>query len=372
MTTPFVPPDFLQNQDEEAIYQRMKSNAPADIDTSEGSFFYDATRPTAIEKAEMIEFKLYETIKIMFPMWAYGEWLDYHANTRGIYRKSATKAVAILQIAGTAGTDIPAGSVFSTQGSESAPAIFFQSKQNTVIGAEGTVEVEIEAVEAGTSGNVGAGTITLLSSPIQGVTSITNTIPASGGTEEEDDENLRQRILEYDAAQGASFVGSIADYERWAKEVDGVGSVIVVAPAVDDGIITLVITDAAGNPATQDLCDAVYNHIMQPDNPISRLAPINAFIDVIPPEPVAMDISADIELESGADIATITNSFTNSITTYFHEAIAEGEVRYVKVGAILAQTQGVADYSNLLVNNGTVNIPITITQTPVIGSVVLS
>ena len=40
MPIPFTPPDFLQNQDEEKIYQRMKSNVPADLDTSEGSFFW--------------------------------------------------------------------------------------------------------------------------------------------------------------------------------------------------------------------------------------------------------------------------------------------------------------------------------------------
>ncbi|WP_213997068.1 baseplate J/gp47 family protein [Tepidanaerobacter syntrophicus] len=366
----FIPPDFL-DEDEKTIHKRMLESAPADIDTSEGSFFWDATRPTAIEKAEMIQFKLYETLKIMFPLWAYGRWLDYHAQTRGIYRKAATKAIGTLLITGNPGTNIPINFIFSTQGSESAPAVLFKSKSSVVIGGDGTATVEIEAIEPGIAGNVNANTITFLSSPIQGVSSITNPNSTSGGTDEEDDESLRQRILEYDAAQGASFVGSIADYERWTKEVDGVGSVIVVTPEVDDGIITLVVTDSAGNPATLDLCEDIYNHIMRPDNPMQRLAPINALIEVTPPEPVVIDISANIEIESGADIETITNSFKNTLTAYFHEAITQGEVRYIRVGAILAQTQGVADYLNLLVNNGTTNIAISLTQTPVLGSVVL-
>ncbi len=367
----FVPPEFL-NEDEEAIHNRMLESAPSDIDTSEGSFFWDATRPTAVEKAEIIQFKLYEILKIMFPLWSYGQWLDYHAQARGMYRRAATKATGTLLITGTSGTDIPAGFIFSTQGSENAPAIFFKSKQSSTIGSEGTVEVEIEAVEAGISGNVSANTITFLSSPIQGVASVTNPLPTSGGTNEEDDESLRQRILECDAAQGASFVGSIADYERWTKEVDGVGSVIVVPPIIDDGIITLVVTDSAGNPATLDLCEDVYNHIMKPDNPPQRLAPINALIEVVPPEPITIDISADVELESGADIATVKNSFENALIPYFHDSIAQGEVRYVMIGAILAQTEGVKDYSSLLVNGGTANIAILLKQTPVLGSVVLT
>ena len=79
----FVPPSFLNGQDAETIHKRMMENLPPDIDDMENGFPWDFTKPTALEKAEMLEFHLVETLKIMFPMWAYDEWLDYHAKGRG-------------------------------------------------------------------------------------------------------------------------------------------------------------------------------------------------------------------------------------------------------------------------------------------------
>lgn len=76
----FVPPSWLNDQDAETIHKRMMEALPADIDDTEGGFPWDMTMPTALEKAEMLEFHLVETLKLMQPMWAYGEWLDYHAS----------------------------------------------------------------------------------------------------------------------------------------------------------------------------------------------------------------------------------------------------------------------------------------------------
>ena len=65
--------------------------------------------------------------------------------------------------------------------------------------------------------------------PIAGVTLVNNADKITGGAEEEDDESLRLRIAEYDETSGESFVGCDADYIRWAKEVSGVGTVLVDA-----------------------------------------------------------------------------------------------------------------------------------------------
>jgi hypothetical protein len=49
------------------------------------------------------------------------------------------------------------------------------------------------AVEAGTDGNVGAGTLTSLRDPPNGVVAATNPFPASGGLDEEPDDDFRNR-----------------------------------------------------------------------------------------------------------------------------------------------------------------------------------
>ena len=77
-TYPYETPEFLQGQSAEEIHRRMLDNLPSGIDKSEGNIPWDFTRPPALEKAEMVEFTINETIKLMFPQWSYGEWLDLH------------------------------------------------------------------------------------------------------------------------------------------------------------------------------------------------------------------------------------------------------------------------------------------------------
>ncbi len=366
----FTPPDFLQGQDEDTIYQRMKARAPADIDTSEGSFFWDVIRPVAGEKAEMMGFVLTEAIKLIYPQYAYGTWLDLHAENRGLSRRAATKASGYVHVIGTPGTVIPDGFIFATPASDYASSIEFATKAEAVLNENGEADIEVEAVEAGPNSNATASSVTVIFQPLQGVSSVNNPEPIIGGTSEESDDNLRSRILEYDRTQGASFIGNLADYMRWAKEVDGVGSVIAIEPITDDGVVQLVISDTEGNPATNELCINVYNHIMRPDSPENRLAPVNALLSVTPPEPVNINITANITAIS--DINTITDSYKQLLHEYYQTAIMDGEVRYTQVGALLLEVNGVTDYSNLLLNGGTANIPIAKTQSPVTESVVLT
>jgi uncharacterized phage protein gp47/JayE len=368
----FMPPDFLQGQDEDTIYQRMKARAPADIDTSEGSFFWDVVRPVAGEKAEMMGFTLIEAIKLIYPQYAYGTWLDLHAEIRGLSRRAATKANGYVHVTGTPGTVIPAGFIFATPASDYASSAEFATKAEAVLNENGEADIEVEAVEAGPNSNATAGSVTVIFQSLQGVSGVTNPEAITGGTSEESDDNLRDRILEYDRTQGTSFIGNLTDYVRWAKEVDGVGTVIPVEPTADDGVITLIISDMEGNAATEELCVNVYNHIMSPDNPMNRLAPINAYLSVVPPEAVTIDITANIKATT--DINVITDNFEQLLKSYYPTAITEGEVKYAKIGKLLLDTAGVADYdgSTLLVNGGKVNIPLSKAQSPVTGSVVLT
>ena len=46
-----------------------------------------------------------------------------------------------------------------------------------------------------------------------------------------------------------------------------------------------------------------------------------------------------------------------------------GYVRWVQVGAVLAKTKGVKDYTELTFNGGSENIPVTQVQYPVTGEV---
>lgn len=370
----FETPIFLENHSPKEVFDLMKMILPENLDLSEGGHAYNFTMPTALVIAELCEFVLPEVIKLIFPMWSYGEFLDYHANSRRLSRKTASEASGELTIVGTANVVIPAGSLFSTPSVNGEPSVDYRTLEAVTIPASGTVTAAIECVLPGKVGNTGPNTIIMRPSKLTSVTAVTNPEAVTGGTEEETDESLIQRILEYDRSMGDNFVGSAADYKRWAESVDGVGNATVISARDNTGLVTIVLTDANGDPATKQLCTTVYNYIMKPDDPYERLAPINAILSVEPPATMQISIKATVELNEDANLEAVKTAYMAQLALYLPVALSDGEIKYSRVWAALSATEGVNDFSSLqiglkvgeTVTYGTSNIAITTNQLPVI------
>lgn len=344
----------------------MMNNLPEDIDDMPGGFPYDFTMPTALEKSELLNFHLVRTLMIMFPMWAWNEWLDYHANAASLKRREAGYASGEVTVVGDIGTQIPAGTIFAAPATDIGPAIEFHTTESYVIEKEEIV-VHVIANEPGKGSNVSSGTISILSKPIKGIKSITNLEAITGGTEREDDDTLRERIQEVNSAEYASYVGNDSDYIRWAKEVIGVGSAIVIPEWSGPGTVKLVILDSNGQPANRDMIEKVYNHIMSPADRLLRLAPIGATLTVVAPSSVKINLSATIITASGYNKDYIIEEFKKNLISYYEQAKSEGVLKYTKIASVLSDTQGVSDYSNLLINEGTKNITIAQDEYPETG-----
>lgn len=367
MSIEFKAPSFLNDQDAETIHKRMMEELPPDIDDTEGGFPWDFTKPTALEKAEMLEFHLTETLKIMFPMWAEDQWLDLHAKGRGLTRKPANPASGTLAITGVSGTTIPAGFKFAAPAIGDQPAIEYETKEKYTMGEDGTVEVQVTAIEAGTKGNVPAGSINIMMAPIKGITSITNPVPITGGAEQESNDELRGRIDELDATSEASFVGSDGDYKRWAEEVPGVGTALPMPEWAGPGTVKVVLIDANGQPANAAIITEVYNNIMSPGDRLQRKAPIGATVTIVAPTAKDINYTFLLEIQSGEAEVTVLERFKAQLQTYYIEAKKEGVVRYTKIGSILTSTSGVKDFTGLTINGGTTNIVLEEDEYPVTG-----
>lgn len=371
--TTYTPPMILTDVDDDIIHARMLEALPNDIDKTEGGFAHDFTRPAALEKAEMM-IAVNDAVQVFFPAWSYGGYLDKLAGSVGLSRKAAQPAETYLEITGTEGTIVPAGFIFATPKSGDIASIEFAVVESTTISAEGKATVLVRCTETGLIGNVPENSITLMSSPIKGVTTIRNPAAATGGIETEDDESLRARIEEREKNNEASFVGNDSDYKRWAKEVDGVGSVVVVPEwkGKGSGTVKLIVMDANGMPANDTILKAVYDHIISPDNRDYRLAPIGAILTVTTAEAVGLTFSATILLEEDAVIDDVVKAYRTNLLAYFEEAKAESCIRYTRVCSVLSETKGVLDYSNMLLNGATANIAITADDYPTIATVALT
>lgn len=368
----FIPPAWMEGQDSESIHKRMMDMLPEDIDDTQGGFPWDFTKPTANEKAELIEFELTESIKIMHPMWAYGTWLDLHAGEIGLTRKPAYPASGYVLITGITGTTIPAGFIFAVPATGGAAAIEYAIVADTDIDQSGTTSVLVEAVVAGTGGNVAADAIVIMKTPIKGIVGITNPAPMTGGTEEESDDDLWRRIDNVNAGAGGSFVGNDSDYKRWAEEVAGVGTALVVPEWQGPGTVKIILLDSNGTAASPTIIADVYEYIVSPSDRSKRNAPIGATVTVDKPVELLINYSFTLQLESGYDQATIVDTFKAAMLIYYAEAKEENTVRFTRMAAVLTGIEGVIDYSELTMNSTTVNIPIDNDEYPVTGTVAAS
>lgn len=367
----FAAPDFLSNSDVETIHDKMMSMLPADIDKTEGGFPWDFTRPTALIASEMLQFHAVELLKLMFPQWSRGVYLEMITGWK-VTRKPANAAAAKLTITGMPGTVIPEGTVFCTEALFEIPSIEFATEQQYVIPDNGTIEIVVTAVETGPGSNVDADTIVLMSVPIKGIISVTNKEKASGGTDPESDDSLRQRYFEALQNQDASYIGNNADYKRWAESVPGMGTAIIVPEWNGPETVKIVCADANGEAANEVLCQNIYNYIMAPDSPLDRLAPPNVILTVCAPTLVQLDFTVTVVLTSGYTADQVKNSFMKALGEYYKIAAKEGMVRYVDVSSVLTGIAGVEDHEYLKINGDDNNIRITLEQYPATGTITIT
>ncbi len=357
MQIDFIPPEFVQNSDPEEIQRRMMNALPDGIDDMPGGFPWDFTMPTALQISELVQFHLVRTMMLMFPMWAWGDWLDRHAEMCGLERRAAGYATGTITVTGIPGTMIREGSVFATPATDTDPSILFKSIEEIEIGSEGIVGIDVIAEVPGKGSNVPARAVSLMLKPMKEISGIINHEAITGGTDVEDDESLRERIQRANAAP-ISFVGNDSDYVRWAKEVVGVGSVVVIPEWDGPGTVKLVIIDANGKPGNASLLNSVYDYIVSPEDRNNRLAPIGATVTVSAPEILEIRYQAVVVLDGEYTVEAVSDGFRKNIMRYYEEAKEDGSLTYTQMAAVLSDTAGVRDYTEFLVNEEMRNIPL--------------
>lgn len=136
-------------------------------------------------------------LKQSYPQTATGEYLDFHAQLRGIKRKTASKAVGTLTFsipeAVETDTQIGAGTLCAVR---DAPYIQFSTTERVTIPAgETAVNTPAEAIAFGEDYNVKSGAVTVMVNPPIGVNAVVNEFDFCGGYSGESDSELRKRII---------------------------------------------------------------------------------------------------------------------------------------------------------------------------------
>lgn len=283
---------------------------------------------------------------------------------RGVYRRDATCAEATLRIvSGSDSIDIQIGDLFSTES-----GVEFEVVEDGTYSVGDTFNVQ--AVAGGESGNVAANTITFMPVTISGLGSVTNDAAATGGYDQETDDEYRNRY--YESLLNPSNGSNAAAYLAWATEISGVGRAKVFPLANGAGTVEVCITSSSMLAPNASLVEAVQAHIDPHENGDgSGAAPMGAVCTVTGATEKTINVAASLTLEEG--VSDVTAAVTAALTAYFRSvAFVSLYVSYAQVGNAILDVDGVADYANLTINSGSTSITLTAREVPKLGTVTLT
>lgn len=266
-----------------------------------------------------------------FPQTATGEYLDRHALLRGLQRGGRQTAVGALRFylteAAAGDIEIPAGTECMT-----AVGTAFRTAEDGNIAAGTTYcTVAAEAVEPGSGGNVAAGAVTYIKLAPPGVAGVTNAAAFSGGTDGEDDEALRARVLRsYRLLPNGA---NAAYYESKVLNLENVQAVTVLPKNRGTGTVDVIFATYAGVP-TPDEVDAVQT-LLDSEREIC------VDIEVSAPTTQSVNVEAEIEVAEGRDAAAVCAAAEEAMRGYFTGALLSKPVRRAKLLSILMALDGV-------------------------------
>ena len=267
-----------------------------------------------------------------FPQTAQGEYLDHHARLRALERKTASHAQGVVRFFGDGASTmdriIPTGTVCMTPGLVS----FATTRDGVLAAGESHVDVPVRAVEAGSAGNVIAGSVRLLSSPPVGVTGCTNPVAMSGGADAEEDEQLRKRIL--DSFLRLPNGANAAFYEQGALSFDEVAAAVALPRNRGVGTVDVVVATPQGVPGS-DLLERLNKYF-------AERREIAVDVAACPPRTVTVDVTVKIQSD---DMEQTAERVEQELRNWFSGQRLGENVLRAKLGSLVFGVDGVENYT---------------------------
>ena len=227
-----------------------------------------------------------EKIKQNFIDYASGEYLDALGKLTGTIRLHATKSLCTVRFTRVAGTSntvlIPKGTRVTADS-----VIYFGTKENAEIAAGAdTVDVIVEAVEAGSAANgYKVGSIKQIVDNIAYLKSVENITESKDGTDIESDESYKERI--FLAPETFSVAGPKLAYVYHTKSVSS--EIIDVAVVSDEpGVVKIYPLLSGGTMPSEELLQSINNKLSASD-----VRPLTDKVEVL--EPVRKEYNIDLD-----------------------------------------------------------------------------
>lgn len=285
-------------------------------------------------------------VRQIFSSTAEGAYLERRASEYGIYRKQAVSAVGTVKFSGTG--RVPSG----TQLQSTDDMIYV-----TTADASDEMSAPIKAVKAGAYGNAGAGMELTLVSPIAGIQSTAVASELTGGADAEDDESLRERLLQ--RQKNPPKAGTKADYVAWALAVPGVTRAWCYPQELGQGHVTVrFMTDGMTE-------NGIPNSVMveRVTKYIESMMPVTCILHVEAPIPKPLDVTIDLLPDDVAVKAKIESAIESVVMV---EAIPGGAILRTSLDRAISGVSEVLSYrivsptDDVITKTGEIYVPGTI------------
>lgn len=318
----FQIPTFEEIRD--SILRDTQSLDPTADISSDSDHFVHASRLASVAVGQYAH-QAWITRQI-FPDTADSEYLERHANLRGLRRRNPTGSAGYAT-----GSGALSGAVIDVGLQIKQDERFFVTTEQTIVQPDGHYRVAVKAVDKGLNTNVSDGQAQFMAAPV-GVPSDC-VVNAEGGTDAENDASLLKRLLRIIRHPPAG--GNIHDYKDWAEQVDGVESAYIYPLRRGLGTVDVVITTEGG--LTSD------EIVKNTQTYIDKMRPVTAkSVLVMKPSIISVPVVVGVRL-SGIDIIEAKQRIRESLTSYFAGLAPGEELVLSKIEAVISNINGIAD-----------------------------
>lgn len=268
-----------------------------------------------------------------FPQTASGQYLDYHGSMRDLTRVGAVcasgKITFYLSAAKDTDTLIPAKTVAATE-----DQLLFETVCDGTIAA-GSTSVQIDAVcqTAGSAGNVAGGMITVLTDAPAGVSKCSNFLSFQGGTDGEDDESYRQRILQ--TYQRLSTGANGEYYYNQTMATDGVLKCKVIPRGNGIGTVKVLIVGTSDSETLRSTVEKKLNADRE----------ISTDVTVEFAEKVSCTVNMYLWRNSGYTFAQAAELARAAAVSYVQSAQIGQSIYLTQIGAQVINSGAVENYA---------------------------
>jgi uncharacterized phage protein gp47/JayE len=349
---------YKENNTQEIVKDRMLDNITDDVAKDEGSFIFDAVIPVSFEVETGYE-KLDEVLKLVFARTSEDEWLEMRSEEHGVIKRTGEEAITEVKFSGSVGVTIPENSLIQTES-----GLSYYTVEEVITNDNGEAFVNVKAEEIGVQYNVPANAITEIPVKITGIKSVTNPDIVDSGVNPETDQELLDRLLL--KVRNPATSGNDNHYKQWALEVDGIGDARVKPLWAGDGTVKVIVISSDRTAVDSITLQNVRDYI-------ESSKPIGATVSVISANTLDINIEVDVDLAEDYTLAEVESNISERIINYLQSiAFSETYASYAIIGSNILNSEGVIDYTNLLVNGGTSNVSIGDEDVAELGNVVVT